>query len=73
MELRLAHAAELLDALQGAALLWLESPSNPKLEVYDLAALAEAARAAGRAQRGGQHHGGAAAARRRSTWAPTSR
>jgi cystathionine gamma-lyase len=28
-------------------MLWLESPSNPKLEVYDLAALAEAARAEG--------------------------
>ena len=28
-------------------MLWIESPSNPKLEVYDLAALAEAARAGG--------------------------
>lgn len=47
VELRLAHHTELLDALQGAAVLWLESPSNPKLEVYDIAALAEAARGAG--------------------------
>ncbi len=47
VELRLAPPAELESALQGAQLLWLESPSNPKLEVYDLAALAESARAAG--------------------------
>jgi cystathionine gamma-lyase len=47
VEVRLAHHAELEGALQGAALLWLESPSNPKLDVYDIAALAGAARAAG--------------------------
>jgi cystathionine gamma-lyase len=47
VEVRLAHHSELLDALQGAALLWLECPSNPKLEVYDIAALADAARAGG--------------------------
>ena len=47
VEVRLAHHSELLDALQGAAMLWLESPSNPKLDVYDIAALAEATRAAG--------------------------
>jgi cystathionine gamma-lyase len=47
VEVRLAPPAELENALQGAAMLWLESPSNPKLEVYDLAALAEAAHAAG--------------------------
>jgi cystathionine gamma-lyase len=47
VELRLAPPAELRNALQGAQVLWLESPSNPKLEVYDLAALAEAAHAAG--------------------------
>jgi cystathionine gamma-lyase len=47
VEVRLAPPAELLDALQGAELLWLETPSNPKLDVYDVAALAEAARAAG--------------------------
>jgi cystathionine gamma-lyase len=47
VEVRLAHHSELLDAVQGAALLWLESPSNPKLDVYDIAALAGAARGAG--------------------------
>ena len=47
VEVRLAPPAELFNAVQGAELLWIESPSNPKLEVYDLAALAEAARAAG--------------------------
>jgi cystathionine gamma-lyase len=47
VEVRLAHHSDLLDALQGAELLWLESPSNPKLDVYDIAALAGAARDAG--------------------------
>jgi cystathionine gamma-lyase len=47
VEVRLAPPAELLNAVQGAELLWVESPSNPKLDVYDLASLAEAARAAG--------------------------
>ena len=39
VELRLAPPAELAEAASGADLLWLESPSNPELEVYDLAAL----------------------------------
>lgn len=47
IEVRLAPPEELESVLQGARMLWLESPSNPKLEVYDLAALAEAAHAAG--------------------------
>jgi cystathionine gamma-lyase len=47
VEVRLAHHSELSGALQGAAMLWLESPSNPKLDVYDIGALAESARAAG--------------------------
>jgi cystathionine gamma-lyase len=47
VEVRLAPAAELEDAVRGADLLWLESPSNPKLEVCDLAALAAAAGRAG--------------------------
>jgi cystathionine gamma-lyase len=47
VEVRLAAPAELESAVKGAQMLWLESPSNPKLEVYDLAALAEAARAEG--------------------------
>jgi cystathionine gamma-lyase len=47
VEVRLAAPADLENAVRGARMLWLESPSNPKLEVYDLAALAKAARAAG--------------------------
>ncbi len=47
VDVRLAPPEELENVLQGAQVLWLESPSNPKLEVYDLAALAESARAAG--------------------------
>jgi cystathionine gamma-lyase len=41
VEVRLAPPAELAQAARGADLLWLESPSNPELEVYDLAALAK--------------------------------
>jgi len=40
VEVRLAAPAGLERAAEGADLLWLESPSNPELEVYDLAALA---------------------------------
>jgi cystathionine gamma-lyase len=47
VEVRLVPYERLGDALDGADLVWLESPSNPKLEVYDIAVLAEAARAAG--------------------------
>jgi cystathionine gamma-lyase len=47
VEVRLERYDRLAAAVEGADLLWLESPSNPKLEVYDLAALAEAARATG--------------------------
>jgi cystathionine gamma-lyase len=47
VEVRLAAPADLEGVLAGAQMLWLESPSNPKLEVYDLAALAQAAHAAG--------------------------
>jgi cystathionine gamma-lyase len=47
VELRLAAPEDLESAVPGARMLWMESPSNPKLEVYDLAALAESARAAG--------------------------
>src|SRR6202789_635585 len=35
------------DQLQGARLLWIESPSNPTMDVYDIAALSEAAHRAG--------------------------
>jgi cystathionine gamma-lyase len=41
VEVRLAPPAGLAEAAQGADVLWLESPSNPALEVYDLRALAE--------------------------------
>ena len=40
VEVRLAPPVELARAADGADLLWLESPSNPELEVYDIAALA---------------------------------
>ena len=43
VELRIVRASDLTDAVSGADLVWLESPSNPKLEVYDVAALAERA------------------------------
>jgi len=39
VEVRLAPPVELAEAAEGADLLWLESPSNPELEVYDIAAL----------------------------------
>jgi cystathionine gamma-lyase len=47
VEVRLAPPAELAAAADGAAMLWLETPSNPKLEVYDIAELARTARAGG--------------------------
>ncbi len=47
IELRLAPHDGLGDVLPGARMLWMESPSNPKLEVYDLAALCEQAHAGG--------------------------
>jgi cystathionine gamma-lyase len=36
-----------LEAVAGAALVWVETPSNPRLDVVDIAAVAEAAHAAG--------------------------
>jgi cystathionine gamma-lyase len=47
VEMRLAPPAGLAEAVEGAALLWLETPSNPKLEVYDIAELARVAKATG--------------------------
>jgi cystathionine gamma-lyase len=47
VDLRLAGHEDLAASVAGARLLWTETPSNPKLDVYDLAALADAARAAG--------------------------
>ena len=37
----------LCEAAAGAALVWMETPSNPRLDVVDIAAVAEAAREAG--------------------------
>jgi cystathionine gamma-lyase len=47
--LRMAPTAENAQAglLEGAKLLWLESPSNPGMEICDIAALSEAAHRAG--------------------------
>ena len=47
VELRLARPAELESQLDGVDMLWLESPSNPKLDVADVAALSAAARERG--------------------------
>jgi len=49
VEVRLAPTAgnAQREQLQGATLLWLESPSNPGLDVCDIALLVEAAHAAG--------------------------
>ncbi|MCC9175659.1 trans-sulfuration enzyme family protein [Arthrobacter sp. zg-Y179] len=43
----IAETQEVIAQLDGASLLWVESPTNPMLEVADIAALAEAAHAAG--------------------------
>jgi cystathionine gamma-lyase len=43
VEVRQTPPSELDQAVRGADMLWMETPSNPKLEVYDIAALAEAA------------------------------
>jgi cystathionine gamma-lyase len=49
VEVRLAPTAgdAQLDVLEGARLVWLESPSNPQLDVCDIRRLADAAHAAG--------------------------
>ncbi len=49
IKLRLAPTAGdgLAEALEGAKLLWLETPSNPTLDVCDIAALSRAAHKAG--------------------------
>ncbi len=43
----IANTDEVLEAMRGADVLWLESPTNPMLEVADLPALLAAAKAAG--------------------------
>lgn len=42
-----ANTSEVLDALAGTSLLWLESPTNPMLDVADLPTLIKAAKKAG--------------------------
>ena len=42
-----ARTDELVEAADGAALVWLETPTNPTLEVVDIAAVAAAAHASG--------------------------
>ncbi|UWX97563.1 PLP-dependent transferase [Arthrobacter zhaoxinii] len=41
------QTGDVIAQLDGASMLWVESPTNPMLEVADIAALAEAAHAAG--------------------------
>ena len=73
LEARGRISAELVDitdtdavvaACEDAALVWLESPTNPALEVADIPAIAAAAHAAGALRRRRQHlrHAAAAAA-----------
>lgn len=49
IEVRLVptDTAAIREAAAGAALVWVETPSNPRLDVCDIAAVAEAAHAAG--------------------------
>ena len=47
--MRLVPSADVGAHLAGATLVWLESPSNPKLDVSDIAALSQAAHAVGAA------------------------
>ena len=47
VEVRLVPAADVGTHLSGATLVWVESPSNPKLDVTDIAALSAAAHAVG--------------------------
>ncbi len=43
----IATTHEVVEALAGADLVWIESPTNPLLEVADISAICDAARAAG--------------------------
>ena len=47
IEVDIADTAQTVAALDGADMLWVESPTNPMMEVADLPALVEAARARG--------------------------
>ena len=46
-EVEMTDPAAVVQALQGAALLWIETPSNPMLRVIDIAAVAQMAHQAG--------------------------
>ena len=61
------------EALPGATLVWLESPSNPGLVVLDLPALIAEAHAGGRHRGRRQHARRARCASARSSSAPTTR
>jgi cystathionine gamma-lyase len=47
VQTRLVPTTEIARAAEGAALVWLETPSNPRLDVVDIATAADAAHAAG--------------------------
>jgi cystathionine gamma-lyase len=47
VSVRLVGTPEVASAVDGAALVWVETPSNPRLDLVDIAALAEAAHGAG--------------------------
>jgi cystathionine gamma-lyase len=47
VEVRLVSTPEISGAIEGAKLVWIETPSNPKLDLLDIAALASATHAAG--------------------------
>jgi cystathionine gamma-lyase len=47
VETRLVGTTEIADAVDGAALVWVETPSNPRLDLVDIAAAADAAHAVG--------------------------
>ncbi len=49
VEVRLVptDTSAVIDAMRGAALVWIETPANPRLDVCDIAAVAEAAHAEG--------------------------
>ena len=47
VEIRRAPTTALLDAVDGATFIWVESPSNPALEVCDIAAVCDKAHAQG--------------------------
>ena len=47
VEVRLVPTTGIAGAIDGASLVWVETPSNPRLDLVDIAAAAEAAHAAG--------------------------